>query len=308
MNVLAKLMNSAATETAHVAPASSSDPRDRLPPEKRAKLLSMEDQADALHGAIPTRRQADLFERLAEIRQQRARFLDGVQYAGRRPEDQERLAEFDARLEKVQAELARISEVHAAASEAWNRAGNVVKSCLDFLNEGHSPLRAARTAEPKIAAGQNLADEVARVRDEIEQVAQERENLDRAPVPAKELAARMVVGLDQIAAKGKPSVKRSLRGGDPLQLDQHLTHPAIATAFLLFLFRDEVADRLVEFIGPDAPGALTDAERAKKLAATDAKLLELERREEALIVMAANVGQRIDRRLDADPRAILEIE
>lgn len=308
MNVLANLMNRAAAAAGPLAPASSSDPRDRLPPEKRAKLIAMEDQADALHGAIPTRRQADLFERLAEIRQQRARFLDGVQYAGRRPEDQERLAEFDARLEKVQAELARIGQVYAAASEAWNAAGNIINSCLEFLSEARSPLRAARTPEPKLPAGQNLADAVARVRDEIEQVAQERENLDRAPVPSKELAAQMLAGLDQIAAKGRPSVRRNLREGDPLQLDQHLVHPAIATAFLLFLFRDEVADRLVELIGPDAPGALTDEERAKKIAATDAKLLELERREEALIVMATNVGQRIERRLDADPRAILEIE
>ncbi|MND69687.1 hypothetical protein D3C80_611750 [compost metagenome] len=160
----------------------------------------------------------------------------------------------------------------------------------------------------KLAAGQSFVDAVTKVRENIVAVSQERQRIDLAPAPAAELAEKAVAGLDRMAAQGAPDFDPRIRGRDPFNLDYRLTRPGIGLAFLLFLFRDEIAERLTAIIGDDAPGTLTDADRGKLLVKTDAKRLDLERQEEALIVAAAEVGQRIERRPDADIRAILGIE
>ncbi|MGV2109792.1 hypothetical protein ACQZ46_00775 [Agrobacterium salinitolerans] len=280
----------------------SSDPRDRLPPEAREKLIRLEDEAFALHGAIPQQRYIDAFERLTEIRQQKARFQSTM-----RREDGERLADFDVRIDQAQAHADRITKLRDSASEAWNKAGNVVQRCLDFVETQRS-FRSARVPEVKLAAGQSFADAIAKVRENIAAVSEDRRRIELAPAPAAELAEKAVAGLDRMAAQGAPSFDPRTRDRDPFKLDHHLTHPNVGVAFLLFLFRDEIAERLTAIIGDDAPGTLSDADREKLLAKIDAKRLDLERQEEALIVAAAENAQRIERRPDADIRAILGVE
>jgi hypothetical protein len=56
------------------------------------------------------------------------------------------------------------------------------------------------------------------------------------------------------------------------------------------------------------PPGLPKAERPARLAEIDARLLELEREEEAIIEAAEEAGLEIARRADADPRAILGID
>lgn len=280
----------------------SSDPRDRLPPEAREKLIGLEDEALALHGAIPEQRYIDAFERLSEIRQQKARFQSTM-----RRGDEERLADFDVRIDQAQAYADRISKLRDNASEAWKNAGSVVQRCLDFVETKQS-FRSARVPEVKLAAGQSFADAIAKVRENIAAVSQDQRRIELAPAPAAELADKAVAGLDRMAAQGAPSFDARIRDRDPFKLDHHLTHPNVGVAFLLFLFRDEIAERLTAIIGDDAPGTLSDADREKLLAKVDAKRLDLERQEEALIVAAAKNVQRIERRPDADIRAILGVE
>ncbi|UXS08199.1 hypothetical protein FY133_01050 [Agrobacterium tumefaciens] len=294
----------------------SSDPRDRLPPEVREKLIRLEDEAFALHGAIPEQRYLDAFERVSEIRQQKARFQETL-HSGRRPDDIERLADFDARIERAKAEADRIRKLRDDATEAWNKSGAIVQRCREFLNPEpatgaararNKEIRAARTPEVKLAAGQSLAMAVAKVRESIDAVSRDRQRIELAPAPAAELAKNAIAGLDGLAAQGAPSFDPRIRGRDPFKLGHHLTHPGVGVAFLLFLFRDEIAERLTAIIGDDVHGTLTDADRDKLLAKNDAKRLELERQEEALIVTAAEALQTIERRPDADIRAILGVE
>lgn len=53
MNALAKHLGAAAAASSHYS-ATSSNPADRLPEEKREKFLALQDQREALHGAMPT--------------------------------------------------------------------------------------------------------------------------------------------------------------------------------------------------------------------------------------------------------------
>jgi len=53
------------------------------------------------------------------------------------------------------------------------------------------------------------------------------------------------------------------------------------------------------------PPGLPSPERRQRIAALDAEILELERAEEAMIVAAAEHGIDLERRGDADPRAVI---
>ena len=77
---------------------------------------------------------------------------------------------------------------------------------------------------------------------------------------------------------------------------------------LCFFLPDQVLAALQGMIGEQSPSnAMPASERIKRVAELEARLLELERSEEAMIVAAAAAGQDILRRVDADPRALLNV-
>ena len=58
---------------------------------------------------------------------------------------------------------------------------------------------------------------------------------------------------------------------------------------------------------PELPGALAQNERHNRIGELSVQCLELERKEESLILQGAATGQDILRRADADPRAVLSV-
>jgi hypothetical protein len=130
----------------------------------------------------------------------------------------------------------------------------------------------------------------------------------------------MEKAVDAIANKGAITFDPKIRNGDPFRLDRHFNLSIYSGAtgqtligssgaeVLIWLFRDQLVEGLSAEIGEDAPGALSYDQREAELGRLSKELLALERQEEALISAAERVGQRIVRRRDADPRAILEVE
>ena len=294
--------------TVAIPARTSSDPLDKLPPAQRDKLVRLDDERDALHGAIPTDRLRSLFEALNDVQGQRSRFTSAPGFKTT-PGGAERVeSEYDIRIDKIQSEIKRLKVLNEEASDAWNLHGNVVTKCFDFLESSRGELKAARLPKPKLNDGEGHHQAVERVRASLNQLRQDRERVELAPVPASQLAHEAVAALDAMSAVGVPDFDPRIRGRDPFKLDLHLTRPNVGIAFLLFMFRDEIAERLTAIVGPQIEGALTDADRAKQISSIDEQYLEMERVEEALIVEAAEVGMRIRRRIDADPRAILEVE
>src|SRR5690606_811454 len=100
---------------------------------------------------------------------------------------------------------------------------------------------------------------------------------------------------------------------EPVALGDGGTHFALSgdagAAFYAWLHRDEIAARITGMIDAAVPksGVLTDDQRDAEFSRISAKRLELERAEEALIVAMEAEGRTIQRRRDADPRAVLEI-
>lgn len=177
---------------------------------------------------------------------------------------------------------------------------------LARLHAGAKPL--VRVIPPKVGKVASLPEEVAKTRAQIAAKADEIEAARLAPLPAKALLAAALADLDARAAKGQPDYDPRRRDGSPLKLGAALDTHSLGNTFA-WLHRDALADRLASLIGTrDAPGALSDAEREKRLGQLEAEKLQLERVEEGLVVLAESMGQRIPRRRDCDPRAVLEVE
>lgn len=83
-----------------------------------------------------------------------------------------------------------------------------------------------------------------------------------------------------------------------------------AIAAVAALLQDRIAGDLqaeIDKIAPSAPPALEDEAHRQALARLRRDLLDLERSEELLIVAESERGITVERRPDADPRAVLEI-
>ena len=140
--------------------------------------------------------------------------------------------------------------------------------------------------------------------------------LDDRLCPTSDLRARALAALNEIADRGRLDVNRRARFGDPMRLAERsrvgMTGSMVfgdPFAVVAALFREELSEKIGLLIGDkDAPGAISTADRDAEFGRIAERRLELERAEEALICAAAEAGQTIPRRRDADPRAVLEIQ
>lgn len=160
---------------------------------------------------------------------------------------------------------------------------------------------AGKAAADVRSAVENLRSDRLRLLDE-------RDAIDAMATPRDEAIAALDAGLDSLADRAVEAVSIS-----------SLTRPARAPTFvpnvadgdLLGLLiaanraniRDIIVDRLDEFYAQHA--AMSAADKAAAIVKIDAELLDLELAEEGAIRAAEQAGLAIERREDADPRAVL---
>lgn len=218
------------------------------------------------------------------------------------------------------------ADAHERAVAAWGRFAFVeeVERWLERMARLGAP--SLQHFVPKLPKPKDASAEIARLRAELAELDAAWTSAEHAPAPASELTARFLAELDQIAAKGAPSIAVAARAGSPVSLVAALrvkhepvslpggeTHFALSgdagASFFTWLMRDEIAARITGMIDAAVPktGALTDDQRDAEFSRISARRLELERAEEALIVAAEQEGRIIARRRHADPRALLEI-
>lgn len=216
------------------------------------------------------------------------------------------------------AEFDRAKAVEARATEAWQKYAlleNLRDWVATYLGNGgklrHEPLLKAAPRK-----GETLRQSVDRVRTEIEQIEAEWHVAEQAPMPPAELKAEIAATVDAIAAKGTPTIDSRARGGDPAGVNQKIRLDFIrehkvgdgGADFFVWLMRDALVDRLCGMVDElDLTSALSDDARDARFTDLSDRRLDLERQEEALICAAAAEGLRIDRRLDTDPRAVLQV-
>jgi hypothetical protein len=178
---------------------------------------------------------------------------------------------------------------------------------------GPATLEDAKTRPAKIEAGETLAKAAARIRAKIAALMTERQKAMRCGVPiadAKRLAAEFV---KELVEKGRPKI--SIAHDHPFRaqfnavVDSAWTTQQDIGAVLAWLDPAGLLARLHEDIEATHKPAfpMTSKARAEKLAALEIELLVLEFEDEAIVEASEAEGPIVQRRPDADPRAVLAI-
>jgi len=296
------------------------DLADILPPASRQKLERLVEARDDAHTVLSaaneraraasndlSRLEIEVARKVAELRYSP---LGGESYEGM-------VARLEKPLAPKRAEVGRLRDAARRAEAGWQ--------AFDFLAEVHFWLGDARSRRARFAHSplptvktKNPVDAVEKLRAELDELDAAWAAAEAAPAPANDLRERMAAAVEKIARQGQPDFNPRVRDGDPMRLAHHFTlsthgsGAVIGTGgapLLVWLFQDEIKDRLSALIAA-APqtGVLTDAERVRRFEEIAARRLVVEREEEAIIAAAEGAGQRIARRRDADPRAILELQ
>ena len=294
-------------------------PLNLLPVESRAKIMRLESGAELSRAALLA--SADALDadnvplsRLKHREAQLVAAIDGATNARDKASAEAALTALrEGEMAPVAARVEHRKQTKARA-EAELREFDFLHEVRTWLGEhrlarlhaGAKPL--VRVIPPKVGKVANFPDEVAKSRAQIAAKADEIEAARLAPVPVKDQLSSVISDLDRRAERGKPDYDNRRRDRSPIDLGRMLGEHYIGDTFA-WLHRDAIADRLRQIIGTrDLPGALSDADRERTIAKLQAEKLHLERVEESLIVAAEAQGQRIARRRDCDPRAILEVE
>ena len=221
------------------------------------------------------------------------------------------------RLADAERALATLDEDIALARRRAARTGTIttpLAQIREFLRTARpGDYRPAELVEPQLQPGEDSRDAVARCRQTLAELRADRHCIASAPLPAasaKEAARRAV---EAMAERGRPYVDALLEGGaidwpdaprgeDPLPAMRDLVAWLNRNALI------DALDREIDEVAGDQSEALEPAEKRETLLRINDEILRCEREEEALIVEAEAAGTPIQRRLDASPLALLEVE
>jgi len=237
------------------------------------------------------------------------------------PEQPPQRAEIVARLERHKADLARLKAEHDSTV-----LGFATANILDWLLEEGPSAKFIGVTPPKLDANLKLAEALDRNRSDQQKLFDERRAIASAPLTAVEAKAAMRAQVASLAALGKPDILPLGHGGGigwPTTLVTMVglagTNPPVAAsvsetlpdAAALFLWAQQSAiiAALEKEIDAAFPGDGTLSAEAKKARSDecDARLLSLQRVEEAIICRLEGDGATV-RRVDPDPAVLLGIE
>jgi hypothetical protein len=230
----------------------------------------------------------------------------------------EEVARLEGRIAEARAELTRIGENRDSRwrrsqpiGQLVNRIGAYVTSTDPrSISLFDGPL-------PKRAKGVTASEAIATARQEIETLTARLAEIDNAPFPVSETKARAAGIVKALAETGAPEIDGLLAGGTEVRwasdfalVGDRAVQITNAPALLAFLFPEALTKKIVSMIEEEAAeqeGAIASKERPVMKAQIHDALLVANRIEEAAIGEAEASGAEIDRRGDADVRAVLGI-
>jgi hypothetical protein len=280
----------------------------KLPARGRAKLSELERAADDA-AALANR----TYQTLVGIEKQIGTRLSALENA---EDDEARAGTLKAEIATFGIEAARIRAVLKERQARRDADQSLVTQITGWLDRV-PPNVALEAVEPfaREPGDEGPRSAVERHRRKIGELRVEMEKVRRARLPPADIKRLVRAWVDQHATRGRPHIQVD---GDKVDVvfertaslvrGDRYTAPLSADTFV-WLFRDELAaamDREVEARAVE--GGLTRDQRAARLEALRAALLEAERREEAAITRAREEGTVIARRSEADPRAVLGVQ
>jgi hypothetical protein len=173
-------------------------------------------------------------------------------------------------------------------------------------------------AAPILRSKETLASAIERCRLRIRELAADLRKYDAAPIPAKEAKVIALRALDEAAERGRPDVLNLIASGDPVEWPKSRTqifsdgryvaaYASDSLAIIAWLHRDALAMALSNEIDACAndTAAFSAEDRRTAIETARRDMLAVAREEEAFIRMSKDAGAIINRRADADPRAVL---
>lgn len=304
------------------------DPLEYLPPPARALIEDLKSEVrESCAMARSFYQQLDaLAGKVARIKATRARNAELNQTLPRYVQADDPVdAALARQLAEAENETTRIERRLEQIEASQRPIGALVSRLEQYVAELTSPVAAIDPVTLKLGKGENAGQAVARIRGEIARLHEDHQAAIDAAIPsavAKQIAAAHV---RELAERGRPDVLSCLEGRSPpgfamRERERIALRGAQAAAFapsqpdtlalIAWLFEDVLVARLIDEIDRVAADdiALSDEARAARLAEIATRLLELERAEEAAIRLAATEGTKIQRRPDADLRAVLQLD
>ena len=191
----------------------------------------------------------------------------------------------------------------------------LVNNIRQFLNAlpPHVSLETALRVDVKLTKGEKISDAVGRVRQQIVAAKNHLRAIQLAPLPVDELKAQAAELVKSLAARAPVRVSANSTGLKVAFTEPNgddLTHHSDVAALLAFL-APELLLRTIETQIETLPAlqpAIPAQERTRRVAELEADLDRAEREEETLLDLAAQSGLQIERRPNAAPLAVLQIQ
>lgn len=216
-------------------------------------------------------------------------------------------------IRSIEGEIARLQGRLAELQERHRHLANLTANLRYWMAGAAGDYEMAKM--PKLARqkGETLGQAVAKVRAQIRELAAQRVRIMQCGLPTTELKEQASAFVRAQQERGKPSLSfghsQTFAATFNAMIDGAWAAQHDVAAYFAWMDGPALERRLHEMLDKVPKPALTmsSAERASKLAAIEAELLASERDEESLIEASEEEGPVIERRLDADPRAVLGI-
>ena len=295
-------------------------------------LSKVEALADARDEALATvNSRQDAVNRARREREglesERRRLADSLHgrrfHAAIATDTENRLAETDEALEVANAKFEKAWSKLEAAQAIWEPRGQLT-TALDYWCRHHPDLSSLEQSEqptpPKPSGAKGWDGALQKVRDDLSRIDADAHSVRTAPLPSDEAKVAARQHVKELAEKSRPDVRNLVELGRGIEWPRHgirdigglgNANAALpdSRGLLAWLHTDTMVaalEREIDAVADDGQAIGAD-ERAKRLAQIAKDKLAAERREEAVITAAAQAGTALERRPDADPRAVLGI-
>jgi hypothetical protein len=298
------------------------DIADLLPAGPREKLVRLRESVAMLHGAnVPIWNHCDELLKEKQDLERQIRHLQGrVRFGAIAvPDDDRRVTEPKKRIERLSSQIERLVETRDAGNARWKAEARLLRNCEGYVVriaiERNIEPHLGKLADPK--AHSFLPDQVDSIRRKIAKLKADIHRAQSAPKPSGDVKRIAIAEIKALAERGRPDVFGAIEGG------QKIKWPTVHADVTMFDPRNPVTVIVPDMLAihawqhegdiirrveteidncADDAHAISDDDRASRIAELKYEVLGLERQEERLIELAGGV---ITRRSDADVRAVL---
>ncbi len=300
-----------------------------LPPAAAERLRLLRQRAADAHRLIPefeTIREASM--RKIEAANELKRLTDHPQDFGfnLKPDDP-RVKTAIKHLEKMTADLKRLTELREVRTAAWHAASAALAACESWLRDGKphgTTFEEVETEPPKLDKGEDVLSGIERLRRRVRELRADLHRIASAPFPSSYDKAQMRAQVEALAQRGAPSVSRLVELDGPVDFQMQslrsevhaerrsvaFTDTADALALIAWLHRDGLIAALDREIASEADdkAALSHEARQKAEAETKGDLLAVERDESWFVWSAMEQNLPVQHRADCSQLAILQCQ